>query len=78
MRCPSMTPEGGPVISVEVSEKSDALTIVWMSMDTPEVPIDGYLVFLDDQQCGPKVGRTDIEWATAYSSLFRSFHQVTA
>ncbi|XP_046358181.2 uncharacterized protein LOC124136325 [Haliotis rufescens] len=55
MRCPSTTPEGGPVISVEVSEKSDALTIVWMSMDTPEVPIDGYLVFLDDQQCGPKL-----------------------
>ncbi|XP_067685414.1 uncharacterized protein [Haliotis asinina] len=55
MRCPSTTPEGGPVISIEVSEKSDALTIVWMSMDTPEVPIDGYLVFLDDQQCGPKL-----------------------
>ncbi len=55
LRCPSVAPEGGPVISIEVGDKSDALTIVWMSMDTPDVPIDGYLVFLDDQQCGPKV-----------------------
>ncbi|XP_041347758.1 uncharacterized protein LOC121367568 [Gigantopelta aegis] len=55
MKCPVLNPDGGPVISLEVSEKPDSLSIVWMSIDTEERPVDGYIVYLNDQQCGPKL-----------------------
>ena len=55
MKCPLMTKEGGPVISLERSDKHDALVVVWMSIDTKEYPIKGYLVFLNEQQCGAMV-----------------------
>ena len=60
MKCPLVTPDGGPVISLERTEKQDALAIVWMSIDTPQTPISGYLVFLNDKQCGARVSM-DIE-----------------
>ena len=56
MKVPLMTKEGGPVISLERANKPDALVVVWMSIDTTEYPIKGYLVFLNDQQCGSMVG----------------------
>ncbi|XP_048739977.2 uncharacterized protein LOC125654190 isoform X5 [Ostrea edulis] len=52
LKVPLMTKEGGPVISLERTNKQDALVVVWMSIDTTEYPIKGYLVFLNDQQCG--------------------------
>ncbi|KAK3103976.1 hypothetical protein FSP39_023382, partial [Pinctada imbricata] len=52
MKCPIMSTEGGPVISLERSDKRDALVVVWMSIDTREYPIKGYLVYLNEQQCG--------------------------
>eukprot|EP00105_Crassostrea_gigas_P035802 XP_019919950.1 PREDICTED: uncharacterized protein LOC105321045 [Crassostrea gigas] len=52
MKVPLMTKEGGPVISLERANKPDALVVVWMSIDTTEYPIKGYLVFLNQQQCG--------------------------
>ena len=55
MKCPLVTASGGPVISLERSDRNDTLAIVWMSIDTPQNPISGYLVFLNDQQCGKRV-----------------------
>jgi len=56
MKCPKQTKDGGPVISLERTDnKPDALAVVWMSIDTKEYPISGYLVFLNDQQCGSRV-----------------------
>ncbi|KAL3853216.1 hypothetical protein ACJMK2_016773 [Sinanodonta woodiana] len=55
MKCPLTVPGGGPVISLERNEKEDALSIVWMSIDSPAQPISGYLVFLNDQQCGKRL-----------------------
>lgn len=55
MKVPLMTKEGGPVISLERANKPDALVVVWMSIDTTEYPIKGYLVFLNQQQCGSMV-----------------------
>ena len=55
MKCPLITSDGGPVISLERNDKSDTLAIVWMSIDSPQNPISGYLVFLNDQQCGKRV-----------------------
>ena len=55
MKCPLITADGGPVISLERNDKNDTLAIVWMSIDSPQNPISGYLVFLNDQQCGKRV-----------------------
>ncbi|KAK3579080.1 hypothetical protein CHS0354_029940 [Potamilus streckersoni] len=55
MKCPLTVPGGGPVISLERNDKQDALSIVWMSIDSPARPISGYLVFLNDQQCGKRL-----------------------
>ena len=57
MKSSVKTPEGGPVISLERSDKIDELIVVWMSVDDPKFPIAGYLVFLDDIQCGQMVNR---------------------
>ena len=55
MKCPKVTPDGVPVISLERTDKPDALAIVWMSIDSDQYPISGYLVFLNDKQCGARV-----------------------
>ncbi|XP_012935394.1 uncharacterized protein LOC101845075 isoform X2 [Aplysia californica] len=55
LECPTENANGGPIISLVKTDKTDSLAIVWMSVDKPEVPIDGYLIFLNDQQCGPKL-----------------------
>ncbi|XP_052779768.1 uncharacterized protein LOC128217013 isoform X4 [Mya arenaria] len=55
LKCPLVTPDGGPVISLERTEKHDALAIVWMSIDSDQFPISGYLVFLNDKQCGARL-----------------------
>ncbi len=55
LKCPTENGHGGPVISLVKSDKPDSLAIVWMSVDKRDLPIDGYLIFLNDQQCGPKV-----------------------
>jgi len=57
LECPTENANGGPIISLVKTDKPDSLAIVWMSVDKPDVPIDGYLIFLNDQQCGPKVSR---------------------
>jgi len=55
LKCPLVTADSGAVISLERTEKPDALAIVWMSIDSPQFPISGYLVFLNDKQCGARV-----------------------
>ncbi|XP_033744669.1 uncharacterized protein LOC117330483 isoform X1 [Pecten maximus] len=55
MKCPKRTPDGGPVISLERTERPDALAVVWMAIDTPDYPISGYLIFLDEVQCGSRL-----------------------
>ncbi|CAL1538548.1 unnamed protein product [Lymnaea stagnalis] len=55
LKCPIENDEEGPVISLVLTDRKDSLAIVWMSIDKPDVPIDSYLVFLNDQQCGPKL-----------------------
>ncbi|KAL5013162.1 hypothetical protein ScPMuIL_007432 [Solemya velum] len=55
MKCPVTTYEGGPIVSLETSDQQDSLSLVWMPIDTPREPISGYLVFLDDQQCGARL-----------------------
>ena len=55
LKCPLENGGGGPVISLVKTDKPDSLAIVWMSVDTPQQPIDGYLIYLNDQQCGPKL-----------------------
>ncbi|KAK6994911.1 fibronectin, partial [Biomphalaria glabrata] len=54
-KCPILTEDKGPVISIVKTEKRDSIAIVWMSIDKSDCPIDGYLVFLNDTQCGPKL-----------------------
>ncbi|KAH9503746.1 hypothetical protein Btru_066540, partial [Bulinus truncatus] len=55
VKCPILTDDKGPLISLVKTEKADSLAIVWMSIDKPDCPIDGYLVYLNDNQCGPKL-----------------------
>lgn len=43
------------MISLETNADPQTLSVVWMSIDSPKQPIDGYLVYLNDQQCGPKL-----------------------
>ncbi|CAG2248845.1 unnamed protein product [Mytilus edulis] len=51
MKSPLVSNDGGPIISLERTEKEDAISVVWMSIDSRSYPISGYLVFLNDQQC---------------------------
>ncbi|ESO91438.1 hypothetical protein LOTGIDRAFT_153880 [Lottia gigantea] len=55
LRCPIKTNEGGPVISLEIPDKKDSISIVWMAIDSPDCQIEGYSVYINDQQCGPKL-----------------------
>jgi hypothetical protein len=55
MKSPLMSIDGGPIISLERTEKEDSLSVVWMSIDSRSYPISGYLIFLNDQQCGSRV-----------------------
>lgn len=55
MKCVQTTSSGGPVLSLEVTDKPDAMAIVWMSISTPHNPIDGYRVYLNGQMCGNQV-----------------------
>ncbi|XP_059161356.1 uncharacterized protein LOC131944640 isoform X2 [Physella acuta] len=55
LKCPVETEEIGPVISLVQTEKKDSIAVVWMSIDKPDRHVNGYLVFLNDQQCGPKL-----------------------
>ncbi|GFR62052.1 hypothetical protein ElyMa_001861900 [Elysia marginata] len=55
LKCPIENETGGPVISLVQTDKPDSLAIVWMAIDKPELAIDGYLIYLNDQQCGPKL-----------------------
>ncbi|XP_076447663.1 uncharacterized protein LOC143284653 isoform X3 [Babylonia areolata] len=55
LTCPKVAPPGGPVISLETTSDPQTLSVVWMSIDSDQQPIDGYLVYLNDQQCGPKL-----------------------
>lgn len=55
MKCPIVTSDNGPIISLERTEEKDSIAIVWMAMSTPELPVVGYLLFLNDQQCGQRV-----------------------
>ncbi|XP_063446523.1 uncharacterized protein LOC134726026 isoform X8 [Mytilus trossulus] len=55
MKCPLVSNDGGPIISLERTEKEDAISVVWMSIDSRSYPISGYLVFLNDQQCGSRL-----------------------
>lgn len=53
--CPAEIDGGGPLISLVKSEKQDSLSIVWMSIDKSDMPVDGYRIYLNDKQFGPKV-----------------------
>ncbi len=55
MRCAQTTNTGGPVISLETTDKPDTMAIVWMSIATPHNPIQGYRVYLNGQMCGNQV-----------------------
>lgn len=57
MTSPKTVQSGGPLISLETISDPKTLCLVWMSISSNEVPITGYLVYLNDQQCGPKVGK---------------------
>ena len=45
---------GGPLISLETTEKKDCLAIVWMSIATAQMDVDGYFVHINGQLCGNK------------------------
>ncbi|CAC5396477.1 unnamed protein product [Mytilus coruscus] len=55
MKSPLVSNDGGPIISLERTDKEDAISVVWMSIDSRSYPISGYLVFLNDQQCGSRL-----------------------
>ncbi|XP_025107507.1 uncharacterized protein LOC112572161 isoform X5 [Pomacea canaliculata] len=55
MISPKTVQSGGPLISLETISDPKTLCLVWMSISSNEVPITGYLVYLNDQQCGPKL-----------------------
>ncbi|CAG5119537.1 unnamed protein product, partial [Candidula unifasciata] len=54
LQCPIETEGGGPLISLVKSDKPDSLSIVWMSVDTMDTSVESYVIYLNDQQCGPK------------------------
>ena len=55
MNCARTTNTGGPVISLETTQKPDTMAIVWMSISTPQSLIEGYRVYLNGQLCGNQV-----------------------
>lgn len=55
MKIPKTHVSGGPLLSLETTDKPDTLAIVWMSIDSPDCPVDGYRVYLNDQMCGNQV-----------------------
>ena len=55
MKCPRTNSTGGPVISLETTDKTDDMAIVWMSITSPDSPIAGYRVYLNGTMCGNQV-----------------------
>ena len=55
MRCAKSTSTGGPVISLEVTSKPDAMAIVWRSISTQDEIFTGYKLYLNGQLCGDQV-----------------------
>ena len=56
MKNPKTTGTGGPLISLETTDRPDMLAVVWMAISTSEAPIAGYRVYLNGQMCGNQVG----------------------
>ena len=56
MKCPKTNSTGGPVISLETTDKTDDMAIVWMSITSPDSPIAGYRIYLNGTMCGNQVG----------------------
>ena len=50
-----VSPNGGPLISLETTSKPDSMSIVWQSLNTNDNPIDGYRVYLNGHMCGSMV-----------------------
>lgn len=48
---PKVVDTGGPLISLEVADEEDTLTVVWMSISTRQNPIHGYYLSLNDKRC---------------------------
>ena len=55
MKCAKTTSTGGPILSLETTDQPDAMAIMWMSISTPESPIESYDVYLNGQMCGNPV-----------------------
>ncbi len=55
MKNPKSTATGGPLVSLETTERPDVLAVVWMAISTSTVPISGYRVYLNGQMCGNEV-----------------------
>lgn len=51
----NIAPSGGPLISLETTEKADSLSIVWMAIGDDQLNVDGYFVYVNGQLCGNKV-----------------------
>ena len=60
MKNPKTTGTGGPLISLETTDRPDMLAVVWMAISTPEAPIAGYRVYLNGQMCGNQVRLTNV------------------
>lgn len=51
IKVPRKVEGGGPLISLEVADEEDTLSVVWMSINTRENPIVGYFLALNGKQC---------------------------
>ena len=53
----SQVESGGPLISLERSDKPNELIVVWRNLSTSAMPFQGYFVYLNNVQCGSLVSR---------------------
>lgn len=55
MKCPKTVNTGGPIISLETTDKEDMLAIVWMAISNQDCMIAGYRIYLNGTMCGSQV-----------------------
>ena len=48
--CPSVTENGGPIISIKANPKNNQVTLVWESIDTQRSSIDFYQLIINDEK----------------------------
>ena len=44
IKCPITSTTGGPLISFKANPKSDQITVVWTTIETPRNPIENYIL----------------------------------